>query len=132
MTRTAKVGPAGSLGPRYGTVARKRYAEIVSNLRKRSECPRCHIMAVRRESVGVWFCSKCGYKFAGGAYIAQTELGEVARRATGGVALGTVAKTSGLVETRKEAVERKEAEPRKRRVRRTKTQEASEESKSSS
>ncbi len=116
MTRTRKVGQAGSFGPRYGTVARKRYAEIVSGLRRESECPQCHVMAVRREAVGIWYCKKCGYRFAGGAYIAQTKLGEVARRATKGAAPSAVAMELGLVEPPR-AVETV-VEPQKRRVRR--------------
>lgn len=122
MTRTRKVGQAGSFGPRYGTVARKRYAEIISGLRRQSECPQCHVMAVRREAVGIWYCKKCGYRFAGGAYTAQTKLGEVARRTTKGAAPGAVAMELGLVEAPR-AVETV-AEPQKRRVRRRKTIEA--------
>ena len=120
MTRTKKVGQAGSFGSRYGTVARKRYADIIRNLRTPSECPRCRVTSVRRESVGIWLCGKCGYKFAGGAYVAQTELGEVARRATKGVPSQVVAKTLGLVETPKEATEEEKAAPR-RRARKPKT-----------
>jgi len=121
VTRTKKVGQAGSFGPRYGTVARKRYAEIVSALRRYSECPQCHVMAVRREAVGIWYCKKCGYRFAGGAYTAQTKLGEVARRATKGAAPSAVATELGLVEAPKavEAV----TEPKKRARRRQKTPE---------
>jgi len=122
VTKTRKVGQAGSFGPRYGTVTRKRYAEIVSGLRKYSECPQCHVMAVRREAVGIWYCKKCGYRFAGGAYMAQTKLGEVARRSTKGAAPSAVAMELGLVEAPK-AVETV-AEPPKRRVRRKKTIEA--------
>ncbi len=81
MGRTYKVGPAGSLGARYGTVARKRYAAIVSELRAPHECPQCHIEAVKRLSVGIWLCGRCGYKFAGGAYSPTTKLGEIAERA---------------------------------------------------
>lgn len=117
MTRTRKVGQAGSFGPRYGTVARKRYAEIVRELRRPSECPQCHVMAVRREAVGIWYCKKCGYRFTGGAYAAQTKLGEVARRATRGVTPGVVAMELGLVETPRGAVETV-GEPQKKRVRR--------------
>jgi len=122
VTKTRKVGQAGSFGPRYGTVTRKRYAEIVSGLRKYSECPQCHVLAVRREAVGIWYCKKCGYRFAGGAYMAQTKLGEVARRSTKGAAPSAVAMELRLVEAPK-AVETV-AEPRKRRVRRKKTIEA--------
>jgi large subunit ribosomal protein L37Ae len=81
MGRTYKVGPSGSFGARYGTVARKRYATVITELRAPHECPQCHISAVKRVSVGVWLCGRCGFKFAGGAYTPRTKLGEVAERA---------------------------------------------------
>lgn len=81
MGRTYKVGPAGSYGARYGTVARKRYSTVVTALRAPHECPQCHISAVTRLSVGIWFCGRCGFKFAGGAYLPTTKLGQIAERA---------------------------------------------------
>lgn len=81
MGRTYKVGPSGSFGARYGTVARKRYSTVISALRAPSECPQCHIVAVRRLAVGIWLCGRCGYKFTGGAYAPRTKLGEIAERA---------------------------------------------------
>ena len=81
MGRTYKVGPSGSLGARYGTVARKRYATVLTGLRASHECPQCHLPSVRRLSVGIWLCGRCGYKFAGGAYSPTTKLGEIAERA---------------------------------------------------
>lgn len=80
-----KMGLAGGFGARYGTVARRQYVEIVAGLRSRHECPRCRFSSVRRWSVGVWHCRKCGYKFAGGAYTPKTKLGEIAARATRGL-----------------------------------------------
>ena len=80
-----KVGLAGGFGARYGTVARRQYVEIVSGLRSRHECPRCKFDTVKRWSVGIWHCRKCGFKFAGGAYTPTTKLGEVAARATRGL-----------------------------------------------
>ena len=82
MGRTYKVGPSGSFGAHYGTVARKRYSTVISGMRAPHECPQCHISAVRRVSVGIWNCGRCGYKFAGGAYAPRTKLGEIAERAT--------------------------------------------------
>ncbi|HID17284.1 TPA: hypothetical protein EYP26_03230, partial [Candidatus Bathyarchaeota archaeon] len=62
------------------TLAKKRYVEVVSQVRRRWECPNCHRRGVKRESVGIWLCKKCGFKFAGGAYVPTTKLGEVAKR----------------------------------------------------
>ena len=76
---------AGGFGARYGTVVRRRYVEIISGLRSKHECPRCKFRTVKRWSVGVWLCRKCGYKFAGGAYTPVTKLGEIAARATRGM-----------------------------------------------
>jgi len=78
--RTRKVGPTGGLGARYGVTVRKRYREIISGMKESHKCPQCGLKAVRRESVGVWVCRKCGFKFAGGAYIPSTKLGITARR----------------------------------------------------
>lgn len=75
-----RTGLGGMFGARYGTIARKRYVTIVSGMRRRHECPRCRIKSVRRLSVGIWHCRKCGYKFAGGAYLPFTKLGETSRR----------------------------------------------------
>jgi large subunit ribosomal protein L37Ae len=90
--KVKKVGPAGTFGPRYGTVARRRYAEVVTGMRAPHECPRCHLGAVKRLSVGIWSCRKCGVKFAGGAYLPATKLGDVSKRAAReGIAAGLLA-----------------------------------------
>ena len=90
--KVKKVGPAGSFGSRYGTVARRRYAEVVAGMRIPHECPRCHVRAVRRLTVGVWSCRKCGVKFAGGAYLPATKLGDISKRAAReGLAAGLLA-----------------------------------------
>jgi large subunit ribosomal protein L37Ae len=80
LGRTKKIGLGASFGARYGTLARKRYVEIVSQMRLKHKCPKCHRRAVKRESVGIWVCRKCGFKFAGGAYTPTTKLGESAER----------------------------------------------------
>jgi len=79
-----KTGLAGGFGARYGTLVRRRYIDVVTGLRQKHECPRCRFRTVKRRSVGVWLCRKCGYKFAGGAYIPSTKLGQIAARATRG------------------------------------------------
>jgi len=78
--RTKKIGPAGGLGARYGVSVRRRYIEIVTNLRKKHRCPQCGSNTVRRESIGIWLCRKCGFKFTGGAYQPRTKLGMTAER----------------------------------------------------
>jgi len=103
-----KVGLGGAFGARYGTVARKRYVEIVTGMRQKHECPRCRIKSVRRLSVGIWFCKRCGYKFAGGAYMPQTKLGETSRRVA-----GTMKPT--IMETKAEPEEEKKAITKRRR-----------------
>jgi len=83
--RTKKVGPARGLGARYGTTVRKRYIEVISSLKKAHTCPQCSSESVRRQSVGVWKCGKCGFTFTGGAYTPVTKLGVVAKRAAKGL-----------------------------------------------
>jgi len=80
-----KVGPARGFGPRYGVSVRRRYVSVVTEMKKRHTCPRCGLKAVRRESVGIWVCKKCGLRFTGGAYTPVTKIGIVAERAAKGV-----------------------------------------------
>jgi len=117
MGRTYKVGPSGSFGARYGTVARKRYSTIITGLRAAHECPQCHISAVKRLSVGVWLCGRCGFKFAGGAYAPRTKLGEIAERASrAGVASSMLAEIKAQKARQTEAETKAKAKvPRKRR-----------------
>lgn len=83
--RTRKVGPTRGLGPRYGATVRKRYIKIISEMKKEHKCPQCGLLRVKRVSVGVWKCSKCGFTFTGGAYTPTTKLGVVAKRVAKGV-----------------------------------------------
>lgn len=78
--KTKKVGLARGLGTRYGATVRKRYIKVVSETRKNHKCPQCGSAAVKRESVGIWNCRKCGHTFTGGAYVPITKLGVVAKR----------------------------------------------------
>ena len=78
--RTKKIGPTGGFGARYGVRIRRRYSEILIEMRRKHRCPQCYSDAVRRESVGIWLCTKCGFKFAGGAYQPRTKIGITAER----------------------------------------------------
>lgn len=115
MGRTKKIGLGASFGARYGTLARKRYVEIVSQMRLKHKCPKCHRKAVKRESVGIWACRKCGFKFAGGAYTPITKLGETAERST----VKEASMEGLLVKPEKEA-----KTPKKRKVKERKTEES--------
>lgn len=89
--KTKKVGPARGLGARYGATVRKRYVKIVSGMKKAQKCPQCGLLRVKRVSVGVWRCKKCGFTFSGGAYTPTTKLGIVAKRVAKGVAVEATA-----------------------------------------
>ena len=94
-----KVGPTRGLGVRYGSTVRKRYIKVVTELKKPHRCPQCSFNRVKRESVGIWKCSKCGYTFAGGAYTPITKLGIVAKRAAKGAPVEETAKVVAPVES---------------------------------
>jgi len=97
--KTKKVGPTRGLGPRYGSTVRKRYIRVTAGLKKAHKCPQCGFVRVKRESVGVWKCKKCGYTFAGGAYVPVTKLGVVAKRAAKGTVAGETAAIVATEET---------------------------------
>jgi len=84
MPKTKKVGPTRGLGPRYGSTVRKRYTKVITELKRPHKCPNCGFVRVKRESVGIWKCTKCNYTYAGGAYTPTTKLGVIAKRAAKG------------------------------------------------
>jgi large subunit ribosomal protein L37Ae len=84
LPKTKKVGPTRGFGPRYGATVRKRYIKVITELKKPHRCPSCGFVRVKRESVGIWVCGKCGYTFSGGAYTPHTKLGAIAKRAAKG------------------------------------------------
>ncbi|RLE61391.1 MAG: 50S ribosomal protein L37ae [Thermoprotei archaeon] len=77
MGRTKVVGSAGRFGARYGSTLRKKVALIEKKMKGKHRCPRCHSRGtLKRVSIGIWTCKKCGYTFAGGAWIPRTQLGK--------------------------------------------------------
>ena len=100
--RTKKVGPTRGFGPRYGATVRKRYIKVLSGLKTPHSCPQCGYQRVRRESIGVWKCRKCGYTYAGGAYAPATKLGVVAKRLAKGAPAEEAIKIEEAAETEEE------------------------------
>ena len=74
--RTKKVGPAGRFKARYGVRARTIIRNVEIHQRAKHICPNCGHRSIRRAHTGIWRCRKCGYTFAGGAYIPRTESGQ--------------------------------------------------------
>ncbi len=76
--RTRVVGIAGRFGARYGSTLRKRWKEVMErryDAQKNMPCPFCGARGhIKRISVGIWKCEKCGAVWAGGAYVPRTGL----------------------------------------------------------
>jgi large subunit ribosomal protein L37Ae len=94
MPKMKKVGPSRGLGPRYGVTVRKRYVKVMEGMKLRHKCPSCGFTRVKRRSVGVWFCKKCGFTFTGGAYTPTTKLGAVAKRSAHALPVEEAVKTT--------------------------------------
>jgi len=76
FSHTKVVGPAGRFGARYGMGVRKRVTLIEVKQRGIHKCPSCHSsVRLKRIAFGIWSCPKCGFTFAGGAWVPQTSLG---------------------------------------------------------
>ena len=81
-TRTRKVKSTGRFGPRYGATIRKRVRKIEELSKADHRCPRCRQYTVRKQSIGIWSCRKCGYTFVGGAWQPVTDTGKRGLRIT--------------------------------------------------
>jgi large subunit ribosomal protein L37Ae len=74
-------------------MVRKRYIKTVTEMKRTHRCPQCGLLRVKRISVGVWKCRKCGFTFSGGAYTPTTKLGIVAKRVAKGATVEETVKT---------------------------------------
>jgi len=61
---------------------------------KTYKCPQCNFPRVKRESVGIWKCRKCGFTYTGGAYTPATKLGLIARRSAKRTAIEEASKAT--------------------------------------
>jgi large subunit ribosomal protein L37Ae len=70
---TKKVGSTGRFGARYGRGVKVVVEKIERKHKIVYVCPSCRNKSLKRLSSGIWECSKCNAKFAGGAYSPTTE-----------------------------------------------------------
>lgn len=62
------LGSAKRFGVRYGRTVKEKLYNVEKESRATYKCPYCHKIRVRKESIGIWLCAKCGAKFTGKAY----------------------------------------------------------------
>ena len=70
------MGTAGRFQARYGVRARTQIRLVEAQQKAKHVCPNCGHKKVKRAGTGIWKCKKCGVKFAGGAYLPRTEVGQ--------------------------------------------------------
>ncbi len=80
VKKTRKVGSAGRFGSKYGKKIRDNVKKIELRSKAKHKCPQCGKLSLKRKASGIWECSKCDTKMAGGAWSPQTELGRVSTR----------------------------------------------------
>ncbi len=62
------LGSVKRFGPRYGGTVKEKLYKVEKQSRATYKCPYCHKEKVRKQSLGIWSCKKCGAKFTGKAY----------------------------------------------------------------
>lgn len=81
MGKTKKVGISGKFGVRYGAKVRKSWEEVAQKQKGFTKCPKCESKVRNmRESIGLWYCRKCGARWTGGAWESRTVRGKEASR----------------------------------------------------
>ena len=68
MVEVKTIGSTKRFGTRYGRTNKLKYGVLETEQRKKYKCPSCNNITVKRISVGIWQCKKCGHKFASKAY----------------------------------------------------------------
>ncbi|NLI62862.1 MAG: 50S ribosomal protein L37ae [Methanosarcinaceae archaeon] len=81
-TRKGRVSrSSGRFGARYGRRDRKLVADLEKRTNSAHVCAFCDQPYVGRVGTGIWECSKCGNKFAGGAFLPETSVGKAFKNA---------------------------------------------------
>ena len=88
--KTKKIGIAGKYGARYGRKIRENVRKVEVISKAKHICPQCGKESLKRTSTAIWECTKCNTKMAGGAYVPQTGLGKITKRAIQGAAKGEI------------------------------------------
>ncbi len=81
MGKTKKAHRTGRFKARYGKSIRERVQKIEKKQAVHNICPNCAKPKVKRLAKGIFECKKCGFKFAGGAYSPETNIGKIVRKA---------------------------------------------------
>ncbi|MHA1686465.1 MAG: 50S ribosomal protein L37Ae [Candidatus Heimdallarchaeaceae archaeon] len=76
MGKTKKVGTTGRFGARYGSTIRKRVRKVEERSKAKYRCPVCFKLTFKRTGLGIWECTTCGEKRAGGAWEPVTSAGK--------------------------------------------------------
>jgi len=64
MVKTKKAKSSGRFGARYGRLAKAKLSKVEQKQRTKQVCPHCKKPGAKRVSKGIWYCKKCGKKFA--------------------------------------------------------------------
>lgn len=68
MVKRASKESLKGLGAKFGATLRRRYTAVYRTLKMKRQCPKCGSIRFKRLVIGIWYCRKCNYKVAGGAY----------------------------------------------------------------
>ena len=68
-----KYGSVKRFGVRYGRRVKQKLGQIEGGRLKSKKCPYCNKDKAKRIAAGIWYCSKCNFKFTGGAYTIRKE-----------------------------------------------------------
>lgn len=74
---TRKLKSAARFGARYGKKVRDRVLKVEREQNKKRICPHCKTGHLKRKAAGLFECTKCKTKLAGGAYQPQTLAGSL-------------------------------------------------------
>ncbi len=69
-----KFGSVKRFGPRYGKRIKDKLAKVEQKQKMPNTCPYCKKPTAERIAAGIWQCSKCRAKFAGGAYFLEEKV----------------------------------------------------------